>query len=99
MIARFALVLLLAALPALSQQPITRLDGTTITAADAKAFADKTLAEHGVTGAQISVLNHGKLVWSYVYGLAGKSPDRPVDRDTTFAAASITKSYFGTYVM
>lgn len=96
--AAFALVALVITLPSVAQS-ITRLDGTTITVAEAKTFADQTLAEHNITGAQISVLNNGKMVWSYSYGLASKSPSRPVDHDTTFAAASISKSYFGTYVM
>jgi len=82
-----------------SAQKIQRLDGTSITAADAESFARKTLAEQHVTGAQIAVLNHGKLVWSAVFGLAGKDPDRPMDHDTTTWAASITKSVFATYVM
>jgi CubicO group peptidase (beta-lactamase class C family) len=89
------------ALPSAAQPPnkIHRLDGTTITAADATAFARKTLAEQHVTGAQLAVLNNGHLVWSEAFGLAGKNPDRPMDRDTTTWAASITKSVFSTYIM
>ena len=83
-----------------AQQPtITRLDGTTITTADAESFARQTLTAQHVTGAELAVLNHGKLVWSAAFGLAGKDPDRPMDRDTTTWAASITKSVFSTYVM
>jgi len=81
-----------------AQAPIQRLDGTTITAADAESFARKTLAGNHVTGAQIAVLNHGKLVWSAAFGLAGKDPDRPMTHDTTTWAASITKALFATYV-
>ena len=84
---------------ALHAQTIRKLDGTTITAPEAEAFASKTLAANHVTGAQIAVLNKGKLVWSYAYGLRHKAPDLPMDRDTTTWAASITKSVFATYVM
>ena len=59
----------------------------------------KTLADAHVTGAQIAVVTGGKLVWSAAYGLRGKSPDLPMDRETTTWAASITKSVFATYVM
>jgi CubicO group peptidase (beta-lactamase class C family) len=85
----------------LAQQPLSilRLDGTSITAADAEAFARATFASQHVAGAQIAVLNHGQLVWSSAFGLAGKDPDRPMDHNTTCLAASITKSVFATYVM
>jgi len=85
---------------AFAQQPaITRLDGTAITTADAESFARQTLTAQHVTGAELAVLNHGKLIWSAAFGLAGKNPDRPMDSDTTTWAASITKSVFSTYVM
>ena len=38
---------------------IRRLDGRTITAAEAKAFAKKTLDDAHVTGAQLAVLDRG----------------------------------------
>ncbi|MGA9240775.1 MAG: serine hydrolase domain-containing protein [Silvibacterium sp.] len=81
------------------QNSIRRLDGSSISIADADAFAKKTLAARHVAGAQIAVLNNGRLVWSAAYGLRHKEPDLPMDRDTTSWAASITKSVFATYVM
>ena len=94
-----ALLLLCFTTTSLAQQNILRLDGSSITTADAEAFARSTLSANHVTGAQIAVLNHGKLVWTSTFGLAGENPDRPMDRDTTTWAASITKSVFATYVM
>ena len=41
---------------------IRRLDGSTITIADADAFARKTLESARVTGEQIAVLDRGRLV-------------------------------------
>ena len=85
-----------------AQQPqgkIHRLDGSTISTEEAEAFASKTLKEEKVTGAQIAVLNRGRLVWSAAFGLRGRDPDLPMDRHTTTWAASITKSVFATYVM
>ena len=84
-----------------SQPPrlIHRLDGSTISIADADSFAKTTLQAAHVTGAQIAVLDRGKVVWSAAYGLRHRSPDLPMTRETTTWAASITKSVFSTYVM
>ncbi len=81
------------------QNSIRKLDGTTITKAAAESFASKTLAAAKVTGAQIAVLDRGRLVWYYSYGVRHKDPVLPMDRETTLWAASITKSVFATYVM
>jgi CubicO group peptidase (beta-lactamase class C family) len=85
-----------------AQQPvrkIRRLDGSTISTTEAEAFAKRALEERKVTGAQVAVLNRGKLVWSAAFGLRGRDPDLPMNRETTMWAASITKSVFATYVM
>jgi CubicO group peptidase (beta-lactamase class C family) len=78
---------------------IRRLDGTTISVADAEGFARATLTAAHVTGAQIAVVDKGKLVWSAAFGLRRREPELPMDRETTTWAASITKSVFATYVM
>ncbi len=82
-----------------SAQSIRRLDGSKISIRDADAFARKALAAAHVTGAQIAVLDRGRLVWSAAYGLRRRDPELPMDRETTTWAASITKSVFATYVM
>ncbi len=78
---------------------IRRLDGSRISTEEADSFAGKTLAAARVTGAQIAVLDAGRLVWSAAYGLRRREPELPMDRETTTWAASITKSVFATYVM
>jgi len=78
---------------------IHRLDGTTITTAYAESFARRTLDESHVTGAQIAVLDRGRLIWGAAFGLRRREPQLPMDRQTTTWAASITKSVFATYVM
>src|SRR5258707_1120676 len=78
---------------------IRRLDGTKITTAEAESFARKTLEAAHVTGAQIAVVDRGKLVWSGAFGLRRREPALPMDTETTTWAASITKSVFATYVM
>ena len=79
--------------------PIRRLDSTTITTAEAESFAGKTLEAAHVTGAQIAVLDRGRLVWSAAFGLRRREPRLLMERETTTWAASITKSVFATYVM
>ncbi len=78
---------------------IRRLDGTRISVKEAEAFARKTLADAHVTGAQIAVVDRGKLVWSAGFGLRRREPAMPMNAETTTWAASITKGLFGTYVM
>ncbi|MDB4913614.1 MAG: beta-lactamase [Gemmatimonadetes bacterium] len=82
-----------------SAQMITRLDGSYIAVAEADSFARATLRTAHVTGAQIAVINGGKLVWSAAYGLRQRDPDLPMDRGTTTWLGSITKPIFATYVM
>lgn len=78
---------------------IRRLDGSKITIQEAEAFARKTLESAQVTGAQIVVLDKGRVVWSQAFGLRRKEPELPMDRETTTWAASITKGVFAAYVM
>ncbi len=78
---------------------IHRLDGSKISVWDADACARKTLAAERVTGAELAVLNKGRLVWSAAYGMRRKDPPVGMDQETTTWAASITKSVFSTYVM
>ena len=82
-----------------SERFIRRLDGSRISFRRADEFARKTLEDAHVTGAQLAIVDKGKLVWSAAYGLRRKNPDLPMTRTTTTWAASITKSVFSTYVM
>jgi CubicO group peptidase (beta-lactamase class C family) len=85
--------------PLKPDQTIRRLDGSTISFVEAEEIARKTLQEAHVTGAQVAVMDRGRLVWSKAFGLRGRDPDLPMDSETTTWAASITKSVFATYVM
>ena len=96
------LLLSCSSLPAVSSSKdtsIQRLDGSRITVAEAERFAQKTLDEAHVTGAQIAVLQHGNRVWVHSFGLRNKEKNLPMNNDTTTWAASITKSVFASFVM
>ena len=84
---------------ATTAQTIRKLDGSTISVAEAEAFAAQTLADAQVTGAQIAILDQGKTVWSAAFGMRRRDPDLPMRTDTNIWAASITKSVFATYAM
>jgi CubicO group peptidase (beta-lactamase class C family) len=97
---RSALILVpLVLLCSAKRDVITRLDGTTISKAEAVEFVRTTLTEAHVTGAQIAILDHGHLVWSQAFGFRRRDPGLPMQTDTNIWAASITKSVFATYVM
>lgn len=83
----------------LPAQEIEKLDGTRIAVSEAETFAQKTLMESKVTGAQIAILNSGQLVWSFAFGLRRREPPLPMRTDTNIWAASITKGVFATYAM
>jgi CubicO group peptidase (beta-lactamase class C family) len=78
---------------------IQRLDGSSITVVEAERFAQKTLDDAHVAGAQIAVLQHGKRVWVHSFGLRNMDKNLPMGNDTTTWAASITKSVFACFVM
>jgi CubicO group peptidase (beta-lactamase class C family) len=82
-----------------TEPTIKRLDGSTIAARDAHAFAAKTLADAHVTGAELAVICGGKLVWKDAFGQRRVDPPLAMETSTTTWAASITKSVFATYVM
>lgn len=78
---------------------IRRIDGTWISANAASRIARETLTAHHVTGAQVAVVDRGRLVWSEAFGLRSVEPHLPMQLTTTTWAASITKSVFAAYVM
>jgi CubicO group peptidase (beta-lactamase class C family) len=94
-----AILLCGAAGPAAQPASIRRLDGTTISVAEAETFARKTLDAAHVTGAQIAVVDRGGLAWSGAFGMRRLDPPLPMTPQTTTWAASITKGVFATYLM
>ncbi|MGH9423403.1 MAG: serine hydrolase domain-containing protein, partial [Thermoanaerobaculia bacterium] len=81
------------------EKTIRRLDGTRISIDAASKLARETFAAQHVTGAQIAIVDRGRLVWSEAFGMRSLDPPLPMEAATTTWAASITKSVFATYVM
>lgn len=86
-------------LAAAHAQTIRRLDGTTISAADATQRATTILQREHVTGAQIAILSRNRVVWQMAYGLRQKDPDLPMSTTTSTWAGSLTKTVFAAYVL
>lgn len=80
-------------------QSLRRLDGSGISVGKANALARRVFAENGVTGAQVAVINRGRVVWTAAYGERDVAEHLPMETTTTTWAASITKGVFATYVM
>jgi CubicO group peptidase (beta-lactamase class C family) len=78
---------------------IRRLDGSVVADGEAAKVADAVLAENGVMGAQIVMLNGGRVVWTHAYGLRDVERRLPMTMDTNVWAASITKGVFAAWVM
>jgi CubicO group peptidase (beta-lactamase class C family) len=76
-----------------------RLDGSTISFTEAESFAREVLKANGVTGAQIGLVDNGRLVWARGFGLRRVDPPLPMETNTNIWAASITKGVFGAYVL
>lgn len=57
------------------------------------------LRANGVTGAQMAVIDRGRVVWMRAFGLRRLEPALPMRTDTSIWAASITKGVFADYVV
>jgi CubicO group peptidase (beta-lactamase class C family) len=95
----FVMLLISAAQYAVAGGTIRRLDGSRISFEEASNFARTTLAAHNVTGAQLVIIDRGKLLWSEAFGNRGLDPALPMERTTMTWAGSLTKGVFATYVM
>src|SRR5450432_1580707 len=78
---------------------LRRLDGTRISPAEADAIADAELKSENAKGAQLAIVNRGRVEWTHSYGLRDAAKNLPMTRDTNIWAASITKGVFAVWVM
>jgi CubicO group peptidase (beta-lactamase class C family) len=54
---------------------------------------------YNIPAVSVAVIEDSKLVWAKAYGIADKSENKPVDNNTLFQAASISKSLNGLAIM
>ena len=62
-------------------------------------FFDRRLGEQGIVGASMALLHDHRTVHAHTYGYANLAARRPVDADTIFHWASITKTFTGIAIM
>jgi len=62
-------------------------------------FYRKTLEKHGILGSGIVVVSGREVIARRSFGVARRDPDGPVDDDTIFHYASITKTLTGIAIM
>jgi CubicO group peptidase (beta-lactamase class C family) len=93
-----ALALLSASLAVGQQSTVTRLDGSTISAAEIDTTVTRLMKATEVTGAGIAVFNHGKIAYMKAYGFRDKDKNLPLTVDSVMSAASLSKVAF-TYLV
>jgi CubicO group peptidase (beta-lactamase class C family) len=81
------------------QSTVTRLDGSTISAAEIDATMARLMKAAEVTGAGVAILNHGKIAYLKAYGFRDKEKNLPLTVDSVMSAASISKVAFAYLAM
>jgi len=80
-----------------SSQAARRADGASLSAhaiAQIGQLLPRLLREKNVPGAALGVLSEGRLAWQGAYGVKDSASREPVDAQTTFEAASVSKTVF-----
>ncbi len=67
--------------------------------ADLESLIPKLMDEAVVPGLSIALVREGKLLWRRGFGFKDSATKEPVDKDTVFEAASISKTVFAYAVM
>lgn len=80
-------------------QPIVRLDNSRITAQQLDTKIFRLMKEGSVTGMAISIFNDGKPVYHKVFGYKNSGTKDPLQTNTNFYGASLSKAVFAVMVM
>jgi CubicO group peptidase (beta-lactamase class C family) len=76
-----------------------RLDGTTVPVKQAESLAAAELMADHVSGAELAIIEQGRVAWTYSFGVRDAARHLHMTPDTDLWAASITKAVFATWVM
>lgn len=68
--------------------------GTAGTLAELEKWIPKLMEELHVPGVSMSVIANAKLHWRRAFGVTDRATQKPVDHDTVFEAASVSKTVF-----
>lgn len=67
--------------------------------ADVEKLIPRLMAEFKVPGLSAAIVKNGKLIWNRAYGVKSNDSKEPVDTNTVFEAASVSKTVFAYAVM
>ena len=89
---RIFLAIVLLATAALAQLPAN-------TSSEFKSFYESGLKQHGIVGSSLVVLDHNQIVFRDMYGYQNLESKQPIDENSTFHWASISKTFTGVAIM
>ena len=78
---------------------IKRIDGTSITAAEADKVIARLVEAAHVTGLSVAIINDNRIVYEKSVGFANVEAKKPLRPETVVYAASLTKALFAYLVM
>jgi CubicO group peptidase (beta-lactamase class C family) len=66
---------------------------------DFKTFYDQSMRRHGIVGSSFMLIQDGQVIAQEFFGLANQEKQQPVDENTIYHWASITKTFTGVAIM
>ncbi len=81
------------------QATVKRLDGSEISVTEIDQTMARLTKAAEVMGAEIAIINDGKIAFQKGYGFRDKEKNLPLTADSVISAASISKSAFGYFAM
>ena len=82
-----------------AQKTITAVDGTTISAFQLDTKIDSIVKAVQMPGLSIAIVNDSELVYHNTFGVINSETKEPVDAQTIFEGASLSKPIFAYFVM
>jgi CubicO group peptidase (beta-lactamase class C family) len=64
-----------------------------------KTFYEQSMRKHGIVGGSFMLIHDGQVIAQEFFGLADQEKQQPVDEDTIYHWASITKTFTGVAIM
>jgi CubicO group peptidase (beta-lactamase class C family) len=64
-----------------------------------KTFYEQSMRKHGIVGSGFMLIHDGQVIAQEFFGLAEQEKQQPVDEDTIYHWASITKTFTGVAIM
>ena len=80
-------------------QEIKTISGKTIKKSEFDKFINTQMDSLNIKGISVAVINNGKIVYHLTEGITDKYTLNPIDKNTLFEAASLSKPVFAFFVM